>query len=406
MTSTESLTLDASDPRFYEEPNRPAFLKIHAEHPIYRVGAAYTDDFWNVCSHELIREVGQDTDLYTSEYGVHLINSAFATSGQEDLVNALRPAIITPTEEHRRLRSPINPYFRHKAIGRMEDQVREVITGLLDEVEPDVEVDFVKDFASRIPIRVIALLFGVGYEREGDFGEWGDAVLTSFEPGNEPNLAALGGLAQFFQAEMEARKADPREDLISMMLATDLPEQEVLMWCCILLAAGIETTGNLIGAGFDLLLRHPDQMTRLREDPSLIPQALAEMLRVVTPGRYIRRTATADAELGGEAIKEGDMIAMNFTAANFDPQMFPDPLRFDIDRNPSDTLAFSYGPHRCIGRFLALLEGRVAFEELLARFPASESRGPVEYRPSTATSVIESMPVVFRAGLSDSPAEL
>ncbi len=121
------------------------------------------------------------------------------------------------------------------------------------------------------------------------------------------------------------------------------------------------------------------------------------MLRVSTPGRYIRRTATADTELGGEAIKEGDMIAMNFTVANFDPKLFPDPLRFDIDRNPNDSLAFSYGPHRCIGIFLAKLEGRVAFEELLARFPATESRGPVEYRASLATTVIESMPVVFRA---------
>jgi cytochrome P450 len=398
MTTTESLTLDASDPRFYEEPNRPAFLQIHAEHPIYRVDAEYSDPFWNVCSHELIKEVGQDTDLYSSEDGVHLVNSAFATSGQEELVNALRPAIITPTEEHRRLRSPINPYFRHKAIGRMEDQVRDVITGLLDEIEPDTEVEFMEAFGTWVPIRVLAQLFGVGTEREKDFAEWGDAVLISFEPGNEPNLAALGELAQYFHGEMEARNQDPREDLISMMLATDLPEQEVLMWCCILLAAGIETTGNLIGAGLDLLNRHPDQKERLLEDPSLIPAALAEMLRVVTPGRYIRRTATADVELGGQAIKEGDMLAMNFTAANFDPEMFPDPLRFDIDRNPSDTLAFSYGPHRCIGRFLALLEGRVAFEELLARFPATEVRGPLRYRPSTATSVIESMPVVFRAG--------
>jgi cytochrome P450 len=196
MTSTESLTLDASDPRFYEEPNRPAYLQIHAEHPVYKVDAAHSDPFWNVCTHELIREVGQDTDLYTSEYGVHLVNSAFATTGQEQIVNALKPAIIMPTAEHRRLRSPINAFFRHDRIGEMEDQVREVVRGLLDEIEPDVEVDFMKAFGSRVPIRVIARLFGVGFEREDDFAAWGDAVLTSFEPGNEPDLAALGELAQ------------------------------------------------------------------------------------------------------------------------------------------------------------------------------------------------------------------
>ncbi len=263
MAGTDSLTLDASNPRFYEEPNREAYLRIHAEHPIYKVDAEYSDPFWNVCTHELIKKVGVDTDLYTSEYGVHLVNSAFTTTGQEELTNALRPAIITPTEEHRRLRSPINPFFRHDAIGRMEDQVREIVRGLLDEIEPGAEVDFIKAFGSRVPILVIAELMGVSGEREKDFGRWGDAVLTSFEPGNEPDLAALGELAQYFGAEIESRKADSREGLVTAMLATDLSDQEVLMWCCILLAAGIETTGNLIGDGMSLLLRYPDQMARL-----------------------------------------------------------------------------------------------------------------------------------------------
>ena len=202
------LTLDASDPRFYEEPNREAYLRIHAEHPIYLVDAEHSDPFWNVCTHDLIREVGQDTDLYTSEDGVHLVNTAFATSGQEDLANALRPAIIRSTEEHRQVRGPINPFFRHDRIGEMEDGIRATVRSLLDEIEQGVEVDFMEAFGSRVPILVIAQLMGVSAERERDFGEWGDAVLTSFEPGNEPNLAALGELAQYFLGEIQACKAD------------------------------------------------------------------------------------------------------------------------------------------------------------------------------------------------------
>jgi cholest-4-en-3-one 26-monooxygenase len=126
-----------------------------------------------------------------------------------------------------------------------------------------------------------------------------------------------------------------------------------------------------------------------------VPAAVAEMLRVITPGRYIRRTATADTELGGHSIKAGEAVAMNFTVANYDPSMFDDPLRFDIERNPNDALAFSYGPHRCIGMSVARLESAIAFEELLGRFPTTEALGQAVYRPSTATAVVESLPVVF-----------
>jgi cytochrome P450 len=395
MTATHSLTFDASDPRFYEEANRPAFLEIHAADPLYRVEAAYAKPFWNVCSHTLIREVGKNVDLYTTEFGVHLENTAFETNGVEGLVNALKPANILPAKEHRRVRGPLNPHFRHDRIGEMEDGVRRIVTGLLDAIEPGAEVDFMRAFAARVPLQVTAALLGVSTEREHDFAAWSDAVLSSFEPGSEPDWVAIGALAGFFTEEIAARRADPQPGLISDMLATDLADQEILMWCCILLAAGIETTGNLIGGGMDLLLRHPAQLARLAAEPALVPQAVAEMLRVLTPGRYIRRTATADTELAGHTIRQGEAVAMNFTVANYDPAMFDDPLRFDIDRNPNDALAFSYGPHRCIGMSVARLESAIAFQELLGRFPGTVARGPAVFRPSTATAVVEALPVVF-----------
>ena len=395
MGATHELTLDASDPRFYDEANRPAYLRIHAEHPVYRVDAAYAKPFWNVCTHDLIREVGKDVELFTTEFGVHLENTAFETSGVEGLVNALKPANIQPAKVHRRLRGPLNPHFRHDVIGQLTDEVRAIVTVLLDEITPGEPTDFMSAFAARVPLQVTAALLGVSTEREHDFADWADAVLKSFEPGSEPDWPAIGALAGFFTEEIAARRADPRPGLISDMLATDLSDQEVLMWCCILLAAGIETTGNLIGGGMDLLMRHPDQLARVAADTDLVPQAVAEMLRVLTPGRYIRRTATADTALGGHAIVAGDVIAMNFTVANYDPAMFPDPLRFDIDRNPNDALAFSYGPHRCIGMSVARLESQVAFQELLTRFPGTRPLGPAIVRPSTATAVIESLPVVF-----------
>jgi cytochrome P450 len=390
------MTLDASDPRFYEEANREAFLRIHAEHPVYRVQAEFAKPFWNVCTHTLIREVGTHAELFSTEQGVHLENTAFQTGGSEGLVNALRPANILPPVEHRRVRGPLNPHFRHDRIGRMEGQIRTIVAGLLDEVVPGRETDFMSAFAARVPLQVTAALLGVGIELEADFARWADAILTSFEPGSTPDWEAIIALREFFTTQIAAQRTSPGEGLISVMLDSELSEQEMLMWCCILLAAGIETTGNLIGGGMDLLLRHPKQLTRLCAEPALVPQAVAEMLRVLTPGRYIRRTATADTELAGQEIRRDDVVAMNFTVANYDPALFADPLRFDIDRNPSDTLAFSYGPHRCIGKYVATLQARIAFEQLLARYPATTALAPADFRPSTATAVVERLPVVFR----------
>jgi cholest-4-en-3-one 26-monooxygenase len=396
--TVDTLTFDASDPRFYAEGNREAFLKIHETDPVYKVDAAHAVPFWNVCRHDLIREVGKNVELFTTEYGVHLENTAFATEGSDathDLVDALRPANILPVNEHRLVRAPLNAHFRHDNIARMGDQVREIVGRLLDEVPVGEEVDFMRVFGARVPLQVTAALLGVSTEREEDFAEWSDVILASFEPGSQPNWDAIGAMGEFFTQEIAARKAEPRPGLISDMLASGLEDADVLMWCCILLAAGIETTGNTIGGGIDLLLRHPDQMRRVIGDPSLIRQALSEMLRVLTPGRYIRRTATVDTVLGGHEIRKGEAVAMNFTVANYDPAMFEDPLRFDVDRNPSEALAFSYGPHRCIGMSVARMECLIAYQELLRRFPKIEARGPAQVRPSTATAVVERLAVVF-----------
>jgi cytochrome P450 len=248
-----------------------------------------------------------------------------------------------------------------------------------------------------VPLLVTCKLLGVSPEREEDFERWANAILTSFEPGATADWASVGEMVAFFGGEIAACREQPREGLISQLLQTSLSDEETLMWCWLLLAAGIETTGNLIGAGMDLLMRHPDQMTRLAEDPAGVRDAVSEMLRVITPGRYIRRTATADTELGGHPIRAGAAVVMNFTVANHDPAMFEDPLAFDIDRRPNEALAFSYGPHRCVGMSVARLESTIAFEELLARYPNTEPRGRAVFRPSLATAVVESVPVCFRS---------
>jgi cytochrome P450 len=406
-TRSPDLTLDASDSRFYAEANRPAYLQIHAEDPVYWIDAEHTQPFWNVCRHDLIREVGKRVELFTTEFGVHLNAAAFtvkptldaaaAPGVTSELPIALRPANIMDAANHRRLRAPLNPHFRHDNVAQLEAGVREEVRGILDRLESGVQADFVRAFATRVPLLVTTRLLGVSSEREHDFEHWANVVLESFEPGAQPDFAALGEMVAFFSAEVAARRRDPRADLITALTRSALTDEEVVMWCWLLLVAGLETTGNLIAGGLDLLLRHPDQQERVAADPSLIRPAVAEMLRMLTPGRYIRRTATADAELGGHTVRTGDAVVMNFTVANYDPVMFADPLAFDVERNPNDALAFSYGPHRCVGMSVARLESAIAFEELLARYPNTERCGDAVLRPSLATAVVECMPVIFRA---------
>jgi cytochrome P450 len=392
-------TLDASDPCFYTEANRPAYLQIHATDPVYWVAAEHTQPFWNVCRHDLIREVGQDGEVFTTEFGVHLNAAAFevrqAAGMLAHLPVALRPANCVDAASHRRLRGPVNQHFRPGAAEVLEPAVRAEVGRILDAIAPGTEGDFVPTFATRVPLLVTSQLLGVSAEREHDFEHWANTVLESFEPGAIPDFAALGAMVAYFAGEVAARHAAPRDDLMTRLIQTELADDEVVMWCWLLLVAGLETTGNLIAAGLDLLLRHPDALDAVLEEPALIRPAVAEMLRVITPGRYIRRTATADTELAGHKIRAGDAVVMNFTVANFDPAMFEDPLRFDITRRPGEALAFSWGPHKCIGAAVALLESRIAFEELLARFPDIAARGPAVVRPSLATVVVESMPVSF-----------
>ncbi|MGE4425315.1 MAG: cytochrome P450 [Solirubrobacteraceae bacterium] len=395
-------TKDASDPAFYDSRNRETYLAIHADSPVYWVDAEHTQPFLNVCRHDLIREVGKDVQRFTTEQGVHLNAAAFAVdqpavpaAGAIDLPPALTPANIMSARDHRRVRGPVNPHFRQDAVAHLESRVREMVVRALDDIEPDEDVDFMERFGARVPLLVTTAMLGVDAAREHDFERWANAILTSFEPGAAPDWTAISDMVAFFTAEVQARRAAPRADLISDLLQTPLTDDEVVMWCWLLLVAGIETTGNLLGAGMDLLLRHPDQMERLVRDPTLLRPAVAEMLRIVTPGRYIRRTATEDTTIGDCPVHAGDAVVMNFTVANYDPAMFSDPLRFDIDRNPNETLAFSYGPHRCIGMPVARMEAIVGFEELLRRFPATSARGPAIFRPSLATVVVESLPVRF-----------
>ena len=198
----------------------------------------------------------------------------------------------------------------------------------------------------------------------------------------------------------EAKYTEPfwnvcRDDLVSRLVG-DMADEEVRSWLWLIFTGGVETTGNLLAGGAHLLLTHPDEKRKVLDDPSRWPSAVAEMLRLISPSRCVKRVAMDSHELGGCQIQAGQAVLMNYKVANVDPALYPDPMRFNVDRNPSQMVAFGNGPHRCPGNVIARLEIVVAFQKLFERFPNLELNGDIVIRPTLSTVVVESLPVVLK----------
>jgi cytochrome P450 len=253
-----------------------------------------------------------------------------------------------------------------------------------------------------LPTLLIAELLGAPPDDWERFRQWSDAAVG----GNDPEHAgeapeALLALYEYFTKLIEARRAEPREDVISILAAAEvdghgLSDEDLLNFCFLLLVAGNETTRNLIALGTLALIEYPDQLERLLDDPSLIPSAVEEMLRYTSPVTHMLRTATQDVEIRGVEIEAGQRVVMLYGSANRDEDVFGDDAEeFRVDRHPNPHLAFGFGEHLCLGAALARLEARVMFEELLRRYPSIELVGEVARMRATMVPGVKRMPVVL-----------
>ena len=260
------------------------------------------------------------------------------------------------------------------------------------------------DVAAELPLQVIVEMLGIPREDRHKFFEWSNTLVggqrsrVHHRPrgGTDGDDAAL----RLRQHLAWSGARGPREDLTSLLLKAEvdgerLTESEYDSFVMLLAVAGNETTRNLISGGMLALMQYPEQRRRLLDDPSLLPTAVEEMLRWVTPVMAFKRTAQRDVELSGQPVREGDRVIIWYTSANRDDAHFTDPDRFDVGRKPNDHLGFGIGPHFCLGSHLARLEIRIMFEELLRRLPDIEPDGPVERLRSDFLSGIKHMPVRF-----------
>jgi cytochrome P450 len=292
---------------------------------------------------------------------------------------------------HTRVRRIIMGAVNQKAIARMEANVARLVDALLEQMAHKGQVDFIDEFAARIPIEVIGNLLCIPHEERGPLRGWSVAILSGLEPKLSPETFAAGNRAvtefiDYLKGLVAARRKAPGDyetDVLTRLIQGEkdgetLTEKELYHQCIFLLNAGHETTTNLIGNGVRALLDNPAQLERLRADAALVPTAVEEMLRYDGPIQLNNRRLGAPLALRGGTLPAGTLITIGIGAANHDPAQFAEPGRFDAGRKPNRHLAFGQGDHVCVGMNVARMEGRIALSRLLGRFKRIELAGTPE----------------------------
>ncbi len=347
-----------------------------------RSGEVYASDY-EVCS-TVLRSPHASADI--PEARNILESLLIGPRPPRDRIDPFLDAIISKDgAAHARIRRLVQPAFTHRIMQGWRDATERVAAQLVEALPDGQPFDLVRDLAAPLPMAVICEILGVPYADRNQFSAWGDTLAEGLDRPRSLGQArrmdvASRALVGYLGDLLEKRRINPSGDLLSSMATAEvdgdrLNDRDIVATASFLLLAGFETTVNLLGAGTEVLLRHPDQFAEVLADPELIPNMVEEALRYVSPVQYTHRTALAHIELpGGDALDEGDTIVLMLVGANRDPKVFEDPSRFDIHRpNARKHLAFGFGIHHCLGAALARMEAEVAWRTLFARFPDPSS---------------------------------
>jgi len=318
-----------------------------------------------------------------------------------------RTMLTSDPPEHTRLRRLVSKAFTPRMVEGLRPRIQGIVDDLLDEAAKNGRMDVIRDLAYPLPVIVIAEMLGVPPDHRDQFKHWSDEIVGALggplvpEATLERSRAAVHELAGYLQGVIAERRRDPREDLVSGLIAAEeqgqiLSEDEMLATAMLLLVAGNETTTNLIGNGMLALLRNPEQMERLSADPSRVPAAVEELLRYDGPVQATGRVAMEELEIGGQRVTTGQAVLTVLGAANRDPARFERPDELDLDREPNEHVAFGDGIHFCLGAPLARAEGQIAFETLLRRFahPRLETDS-LQWGGSFILRGLKSLPIAF-----------
>ncbi|GII31789.1 cytochrome P450 [Planotetraspora mira] len=357
--------------------------------------------FWALTKHEDVVHVSRHSDLFSSSQKLALFDEM--PEPQRELQRMMMLNQDPP--EHTRRRSLVNRGFTPRAIGKLEDHIREICHQLVDEAKAKSSIDFVTDFAAPLPLYVICELLGAPIEDRDKIFEWSNRMIGAQDPDyaaapDEGQNAAMEVYA-YANALAAARKDDPQDDIVTKLLqpaenGETLTVDEFDLFVLLLVVAGNETTRNAASGGMLTLFEHPDQWSRLVADRGLAGPAADEIVRWISPVNLFRRTATTDTVIRGQEIAEGDKVVVFYTSANRDADVFESPDVFDIGRTPNPQIGFGGGgAHFCLGNHLAKLELRVLFEVLAERVPTLQQAGEAARLRSSFINGIKSLPVTL-----------
>jgi cytochrome P450 len=399
--TTVKPTFDPFDPVFRTDPH-PVYERLREENPVHPsplgglVVTRHAD-----CLH-VLRHPAASSDERNSE-----LFQALAASGDidQELVDA-RPFLFLDPPDHTRLRRLVSKAFTPRTVERLRPRVQALVDELLDAAVPSGSIELVEDLAYPLPVQVISEMLGVPPEDHERFKGWSKDLARGLDPDFilppevlEQRKRAIDAFSEYFLELIAQRRSAPRDDLLSALVAAEdegdrLTERELLSTCTLLLVAGHETTVNLIANGALALLRHPDQLQRLRDDPSVTRSAVEELLRFDPPVQLTARVALEDIEIGGQTLAKGTSAVLLLASANRDPDAFPDPDRLDLGRTDNHHLAFGFGTHFCLGAPLARLEGEIALTTLVRRCPdLALATDDLRYKENLVLRGLEALPL-------------
>lgn len=400
------------DPAVHARPDQMHALlaRLRGEAPLFWAEPDEYQPFWIVSRHADIMQIELATDTFVNRERTVLRKTAIddqirkVTGGRPFLLNNLTNM---DGDEHRRHRKLTQAWFAPARIKVLELQLRAYARELFDRALVDGEVDFMKSVASWYPLRVIMRIIGVPAEDEALMLRMTQQLFGPDDPDIKTEqvdvISTVQSFFAYFRELMAARRAQPADDLASLLVASDIGEPEALSYFILAATAGHDTTSSSIAGGMLALLENPDQMSRLRADPALLGSAVDEMIRWVTPVTHFFRTPVNDYQIRDQTIRSGEAMMMCYPSANRDEAVFEEPFKFDAGRQPTRHLAFGYGPHVCLGQHLARMEMRIFFEELFARVDSVELCGQPRWVNSNFVGGLKSLPVTFSLKERDRP---
>jgi cytochrome P450 len=378
------------------------FRWLRANAPVYRHPEPDGPGFWAVTRYDDVCTVSRDPKTYSSYAG----GIAIEDMNAEGLAASRNMMLFMDPPQHTRYRALVSQQFIPRSARAMKPRIEELARKIIDRVIERGECDLVSQIAGELPSYVIADLMGIPLEDGRLLYEWTEKMHSSSEavPPFEKQAASMQMLNYALGIAEEKRK-NPGDDLATRILNSEidgdrLTPAEYAFFFLLLINAGGDTTRNLLAGGMLALFENPDQRRKLQGDlDGLLPLAVDEMLRYVSPVIYMRRTALCDTELGGAKIREGDKLAIYYGSANRDEKVFSDPDKFEVARTPNDHVAFGGGgTHFCIGAHIARIEIQVMLREILTRLPDIEAAGAAEWLPSNFISGPRHLPVRFSTG--------